>query len=122
MDALTAKADRLTQLRKAAKLARKEIAKMAGVSVFTYKGWENARFGGIPEKRAHMLVNALLTEGIQCSVDWILYGLGTPPNKVFCCQCCILKDTLVKQAPAEDVEQLAISKTELELFCNNYPL
>lgn len=119
-DASTAKAERLTQLRKLAKLSRKDIAQIAGVSVLTYKGWENAKFGGIPQKRAVLLVEIFQAEGIKSSVDWLMEGVGEPPRKVLCYQIAQLKEAvtdLAAQSP-ESVEQLRV-KAELEFFCNN---
>jgi HTH-type transcriptional regulator, cell division transcriptional repressor len=116
----TAKAERLTQLRKLAKLSRNDIAQMVGCSVLTYKGWENARFGGIPQKRAAMLVEALQTEGIESSVDWLIQGIGDQPKKILHYQVARFKEAIAnptKQTP-ENIEQLCI-KAELEFFCNN---
>jgi len=121
LDESVAKAKRLTQLRKLAKLSRKDIAEMAGVSVSTYKGWENARFGGIPPKRADILVEALQTEGIKSSTGWIIDSTGEAPKKILIHQLTEFKEALAdstkKQSP-EVIEKLCI-KAELEFFCNN---
>lgn len=120
LDSPLAKAERLIQLRKLARLSRKDIAQMAGVSVFTYKGWENARFGGIPQKRALLLVDLFQAEGIKSSVDWLMYGTGDPPKKILCYQIAQLREVNTdptSQSP-EIIEQLRI-KAELEFFCNN---
>ncbi|EKE01611.1 MAG: hypothetical protein ACD_21C00090G0017 [uncultured bacterium] len=114
------RAERLTQLRKLAKLSRFEIAQLADISIFTYKGWENARAGGIPERRAIKLVDIFQTEGIKTSVDWIMHGIGEPPKKLFYYQNHTTKDDveiLAEQSP-EDAELIAI-KAELDFFCNN---
>jgi len=115
-----AKAERLIQIRKLAKLSRKDISQMANVSVYTYKGWENARFGGIPQKRAALLVDIFQTEGIKISVDWLMRGVGEPPKKILCHQIAAFKKVIAnptEQSP-ETIEQLRI-KAELEFFCNN---
>ena len=121
LDPSVAKAERLTQLRKLAKLSRKDIAQMASVSVSTYKGWENARFGGIPERRAALLVDSLQNEGIKSSVNWLMNGTGDLPKKIIYHQITQFKEALTnttkKQSP-EIIEQLRI-KAELEFFCNN---
>jgi transcriptional regulator with XRE-family HTH domain len=121
LDFPIAKAERLLQLRKLAKLSRNDAAQMAGVSVYTYKGWENARFGGIPQRRAALLVDMYQAEGIKSSVDWIMQGTGEPPNKLLCYQYTIFKDTIANPAnqSPKNIEQLRI-KAELEFFCNNY--
>jgi len=121
LDPSIAKAQRLTQLRKLAKLSRKDIAQMVSVSVSTYKGWENARFGGIPERRAALLVDSLQNEGIHSSVNWLMHGTGDLPKKISYHRIAqfeeALANTTEKQSP-EIVEQLRI-KAELEFFCNN---
>lgn len=121
LDCPVAKAERLTQLRKLAKLSRCDMAQMANVSVSTYKGWENARFGGIPEKRAELLEDILQTEGIKSSAHWLMHGTGDPPKKILYHQITQFKEALtksVKQLSPETIEQLRI-KAELEFFCNN---
>jgi hypothetical protein len=120
LDSPIAKAQRLIQLRKLAKLSRKDVAQMAAVSAFTYKGWENAKFGGIPQKRAVILVDIFQTEGIKSSVDWIMQGIGDPPKKILSYQITQLKEAIASSAKQtlENIEQLRI-KAELEFFCNN---
>lgn len=121
MDQSIEKAERLIQIRKLAKLSRKDMAEIAGVSTSTYKGWENARFGGIPQKRAAILVEALQAEGIKSSTEWIINGLGENPQKVLYHQITQLQEVLVDKSRAqnpETIEQLRI-KAELEFFCNN---
>ncbi len=117
---LEEKANRLIQLRNLAKLSRKDMAQIAEVSFSTYKGWENSRFGGIPTKRAELLVNALNLEGINSSVDWLMLGIGTPPRKILTHQNDNIRNilSLSKNLPQEQLEELRI-KAELEFFCNN---
>ena len=116
-----AKSKRLLQLRKLAKFSRKDIAQLAGVSVSTYRGWEGARFGGIPKKRAILLVEMLKAEGINSSPNWLMHGTGESPRKIIHYQAAQLQKTLAdspKQYSSEAMEELHI-KAELELFCNN---
>ena len=121
LNSSVAKAERLIQLRKLAKLSRKDTAQMAGVSVSTYKGWENARFGGIPLKRAVLLTDTFQAEGIKSSVNWLIHGAGDQPKKILCYQITQFKEAIAgsaKQQSPEAIEQLRI-KAELEFFCNN---
>ena len=116
-----AKSKRLMQLRKLAKLSRMDIAQLAGVSVSTYRGWEGARFGGIPIKRAVLLADALKTEGINVSSNWLMHGTEETPKKIIYYQATQLQKALThstKQQSPEATEQLYI-KAELEFFCNN---
>lgn len=77
-----AKAQRLRELRKITKFTREEIAKMSGAQFSTYKGWENAKYNGIPKRRAYYLTKNLATEGIKCTVEWIMNGIGNEPEKI----------------------------------------
>ncbi len=119
-DSPIAKAERLVQLRKLAKLTRKDMAQLVGVAVSTYKGWENARFGGIPAKRASLLADMLQIEGIQTSTDWLTCGTGDLPKKILCHQISQFQEAVSSDKPSspETIEQLRI-KAELEFFCNN---
>ncbi len=121
LDTPIKKAERLIHLRNLAKLSRKDISLMANVSVLTYKGWENARFGGIPQKRAELLVNILQTEGINCSVDWLMFGIGESPQKILCHRINQFKEMISTKATNQSpivIEQLRI-QAELEFFCNS---
>ena len=115
-----AKANRLIQLRTLAKLSRKDVAQMANIAFSTYKGWENGRFGGIPQKRAVLLINAYQNEGISSSASWLMSGAGEPPEKLRHHQIKHLKDAITAPASIsfENMEELKI-KAELEFFCNN---
>lgn len=118
--AIKDKAKRLIKTRTLARLDRNHMAQMANVSFNTYKGWENARFGGIPEKRAVLLSNALQMEGIDVSVNWLMFGSGEEPKKLKYHQIEYLKQTTINlphQSP-EEVEKIRI-KAELEFFANN---
>jgi len=121
LDGPIATSRRLMQLRKLAKLSRQDIAQLAGVSASTYRGWESARFGGIPKKRAILLIDALKAEGINSSSNWLIYGTEDPPKKIICYQNTQLQKALIdstKQQSPEVIEELRV-KAELEFFCNN---
>jgi transcriptional regulator with XRE-family HTH domain len=70
---------RLKKLRNMANLTRKEISDRYDLNVNTYKGWEIARFGGLPLDGAKKVINRVAEEGIICSLDWLLYGDGIGP-------------------------------------------
>lgn len=70
---------RLRSLRKMADLTRKDIQEKYHINAGTLQGWEDARFGGLTSKGASRIVKALRNEGMQCHVDWLMHGVGTPP-------------------------------------------
>lgn len=122
LNELIAKSKRLIQLRKLAKLSRANMAQLAEAAITTYRGWEGARFGGIPLRRAEIIVNALKADGIDCSSDWLMHGTGSQPQKIAFYQAADLRKAVLtpttKNSP-EAIERLRI-KAELEFFCNNY--
>lgn len=75
-----AKGKRLTQLRDLAHLERDDAAKLAGVARKTYKDWEIGA-GNLSEKRAKWIVDELQARGVQCSVEWVLTGVGAEPQR-----------------------------------------
>ena len=52
-----ARADRLKRVRNLANLSRKEICESGDININTYKGWELARFGGLPVDGAEKIIN-----------------------------------------------------------------
>lgn len=74
-----ARGRRLRSLRKMADLTRKDIQERYHINAGTLQGWEDARFGGLTAKGANRIIRALRNEGMQCHVDWLLHGVGTPP-------------------------------------------
>lgn len=75
-----ARAARLKKLRNMANLSRKQICDKYDLNVSTYKGWEIARFGGLPLDGARKVINRVAEEGVVCSLDWLLHGEGIGPT------------------------------------------
>jgi len=75
-----ARGRRLRSLRKMTDLSRKEIAEKYQLSAGTLQGWEDGRYGGLTEKGAKKVLKALRNEGIQCSLDWLMFGIGLGPQ------------------------------------------
>lgn len=71
-----ARAMRLRRLRNLANLSRKEMCKYADIKPDTLIGWEVARHGGLTENGAKKVVFSLTKQGVQCTVEWLLYGIG----------------------------------------------
>lgn len=77
---------RLKSLRMMTGLSRKALEEEYHISASTIQSWEDAKAGGLTEKGAKRAIAVFKEEGIRCGVDWLLYGIGTPPqlsNKLF---------------------------------------
>lgn len=74
------RAARVKRVRNLANLSRKEMCDCESLNVNTYKGWELARYGGLPREGAFKIVERVAREGVLCTVDWLLYGSGSGPQ------------------------------------------
>lgn len=77
---------RLKSLRMMTGLSRKALDEKFNISASTIQSWEDAKAGGLTEKGARRVITVFKKEGIRCSLDWLLYGIGYPPqlsNKLF---------------------------------------
>lgn len=103
------RAARLKKLRKMTHYSRKAFSEKYNVSQGTLQNWETARFGGLTEKGANMMIQALNNEGLFCSFEWLMYGLGSSP---------ILTDNINKNKVDgfKNLPQETIIQEELELF------
>ncbi len=78
-----ARGKRLKFVRKLAGLSRKQLEKKYGISANTVQSWEVAKKGGLTERGAHRILAVIQKEGINCSIEWLLYGTGAPPRPVY---------------------------------------
>ncbi|OGT47341.1 MAG: hypothetical protein A3F17_04655 [Gammaproteobacteria bacterium RIFCSPHIGHO2_12_FULL_41_15] len=74
-----ARGQRVKILRALANLDRKNVEERYHINFNTLKGWELARHGGLTENGAKKILMMCECEGIQCTLDWILYGIGMGP-------------------------------------------
>ena len=74
------RAQRLKRLRKTTGLSRKDFSSKYNISPGTLQNWETARFGGLTEKGAHLMISALKCEQVFCSFEWLMYQSGSGPN------------------------------------------
>ena len=74
-----ARAKRLRRIRNMANLSRKQICNNSSLNICTYKGWEVARYGGLPVDGAERVVKLVAQEGVVCSAEWLLYEIGSGP-------------------------------------------
>jgi len=77
-----ARAARLKRLRNLANLSRKEMCEGCDININTLKGWEIARYGGLPLDGAEKVVARVAEEGVTCTLDWLLYEIGIGPQLV----------------------------------------
>jgi HTH-type transcriptional regulator, cell division transcriptional repressor len=75
-----ARGKRLKSLRMMAGLSRKALEIEYNVSASTMQSWEDAKAGGLTEKGAKRAIEVFRQEGIRCTVDWLLFGIGLPPQ------------------------------------------
>lgn len=75
-----ARGKRLKSLRMMAGLSRKALEDKYDVSASTMQSWEDAKAGGLTEKGAKRAIEVFRQEGIRCNGDWLLFGIGTPPQ------------------------------------------
>lgn len=74
-----ARAERLRRVRNMANLSRKEICDTDKLNINTYKGWEIARYGGLPLDGALKVIRRIANTGVICTADWLLHGRGAEP-------------------------------------------
>ncbi|MDP3268723.1 MAG: hypothetical protein Q8M40_06690 [Legionella sp.] len=115
------RAIRLRKIRNLANLSRKDLCNTDFLKLNTYKGWELARFGGLPLDGAERVVLRVAKENVFCSVEWLLYGTGQEPyilpqindNKVLDETELILKEILVFQSLYKDTVYAKITDDAL---------
>lgn len=74
-----ARAARLRRLRNMANLNRNDMCNSDSLNINTYKGWEIARYGGLPVNAAAKVIKRLSKAGVICAKEWLLMGVGPEP-------------------------------------------
>ena len=77
-----ARGKRLRVLRMMTSLSRKEVYQEFDLNSTTQQSWEDAKAGGLTEKGAKRAVKVFRKAGVRCSVNWLLYGIGEPPQLI----------------------------------------
>ncbi len=75
-----ARGRRLKAARMMSGLTRNGLEEKYGISASTIQSWEAAKAGGLTERGVKRVIPVLRQEGIFCTSDWLLYGVGTPPQ------------------------------------------
>lgn len=74
------RAKRVITIREAFKYSsRREFAFKLNIPANTLQNWEKGLYGGLAEKGAKRLVEAFKKVGFNCTVEWLLYGIGDNP-------------------------------------------
>ena len=111
---------RLKSLRQMAGYTREKFWKNYAIPAGTLQGWECGRFGGLTESGAKRFIKAIREAGIECSEDWLLYGIGPAPrptDKLY------LQDGGSNGSLASHLEGVYDPNVlaELEVFKHHYP-
>lgn len=118
-DEQIARANRVRSLRKMTQLSRLEFQKRFGIAAGTLQHWEDAQKNGLSIKGAQRLSQVLKQLNIYCTVEWLMSGKGSSPQRL------PNADTLLSPAnkvlavqESHEIESIA---TELSLFTQHYP-
>jgi HTH-type transcriptional regulator, cell division transcriptional repressor len=111
-----ARAKRLKRVRKLTKLSRKDFAQNYAISQGTLQNWETARFGGLTEKGAKLVLEALKQESIHCTFNWLMYGAGIGPQKPNITSVAKLSEQSDNNKQANKVATKNAANIELKLF------
>ena len=65
------------------RLSRSRFGNLFNIPGGTIQTWEDARHGGLSEKGAKKIVQGLQDEGIDCRLEWLLFGFGEQPRSNF---------------------------------------
>jgi len=80
-DSKELKGERLREALELTGLPLLTFVKKYGLSYSTIRHWVSGR-QGLTEQGALNILQVLRNEYIDCSLDWLLYGKGTPPHRI----------------------------------------
>ena len=119
---LTHAGERLRRARILAGIAtRREFEKKYQVSANTLQGWEQGK-NPLSRKGAKRMIEALKTEGLMCSLEWLIDGSGVPPRQFEMLVNELTSDTdLEKLFNAVDFQEEQAIYQELQTFKTHNP-
>lgn len=82
-DLKSARAERLRRLRSMTGLNQENFARACSIGLSTLKNYEAAIMQGLSEKAAIKIIEGVYNIGVQCSLDWLLYGNGELPKLLY---------------------------------------
>lgn len=115
-----ARAQRLRRVRNIANLSREQICEDGSINIYTYKGWEIARFGGLPYDGAERIVKQLANAGVICTMDWLLHGQGIEPYIIPNFQHIKQPQHDSASTTADSSNQIVLIRNELYVFKNQF--
>jgi DNA-binding transcriptional regulator YiaG len=117
-----ARGKRVETVRRMTRLSRRAFRERYGLSASSLQNWEDAKSGGLTDKGARKIIALVKPDGIICSFEWLMYGVGPSPQ--------IVSDTFYSTentkphqktvAISEDVQATMIIQ-ELLAFHQDYP-
>ena len=115
---------RLKSLRALLGLSRAEFEKKYRISAATLRAWEDPpkeRKQGLSVEGAKKIIAALNTEKIACSLDWLFYGIGNPPQSYK-----LLKENIITpisntfEIPSDDFSEATSALKDVNSFLSNH--
>lgn len=77
---LPTRESRARYLRESLGISRPKFAKRYSITLSSLQGWEDKKYGGLPESGANKLVEYFKAEGISnLTIEWLMYGVGEDP-------------------------------------------
>ncbi len=80
MSSSLARGKRLKVARQMAGLTRKSLEQKYRISSSTIHSWEAGEKSNLAERHMSRIIPVLQEEGIFCTADWLLYGIGNSPQ------------------------------------------
>jgi len=74
------KGERLRRVRHLANLSREAFCESNDINITTLISWEVGRFGGLSSKGASKVIARVADEGVFCTIEWLLCGVGAGPE------------------------------------------
>lgn len=74
-----ARGQRVASLRGMTRLSREALAAKYPIPPRTLQNWELGSATGLTEKGARKLITAAKAEGVHCTFEWLMYGVGEGP-------------------------------------------
>lgn len=100
------RAQRLLYIRKdVLKLTRDELSQFSLISSNSLQNWEQMRNKGLTEEGAQRLVEAFQKKGVNCTIEWLMYGTGLTPS-----------GPISSETPSKPVNEEELIERELSYF------
>ena len=77
-----ARGKRVAILRGMTRLSRRAFSEQYLIAARTLQNWEDALSGGISKGGARKIVAAIKPDGIHCTYEWLMFGIGEGPKVI----------------------------------------